>query len=394
MMKPAPTEEDVIDLQRLVYETTSEAILWLDGHGRVLRANPAARTLPWDVVERRLLSQWQRDPEIIAFRAELRARGRASIELRTDDRRLRILQIEGRSFRGETVVFLRDATARRLLEQEVSDLLRVATLGELTAAIVHDFGNVVAPIACLVEALGHEVKPNTRGGALVDELDGVTRHAVALLRQLLSFVRREPTRIERVEVSSIVEQMRPMLQRLVGPHIDLTLSLDEAAGAATVDRLHLERVVLNLVANARDAMPQGGRVTVRTHAVIADDARAEELSAPSHGAYVALTVSDEGAGMTEDVRARALDPFFSTKTDGRGSGLGLATAHRFAMQAGGSITVRSEVGDGTVVSLYLPRAAENGEETPKSSLVVSANGSGSNGSAGSACGGEGALRRA
>ena len=389
-MRTAPTEEDFLDLHRLVYETTSEAILWLDGFGRVLRANAAARAMPWDVVDRRLLEQWQRDPEIIAFRAELRARGRASIELRTDDARLRVLQVEGRSFRGDTVLFLRDATARRLLEEEVTDLLRVATLGELTAAIVHDFGNVIAPIACLVEALGNEVKDGSRAGQLVDELDAVSRHAVALLRQLLSFVRREPTRIEQIDVSAVVDQMRPMLQRLVGPDIDLVLALDEAAGAATVDRLHLERVVLNLVANARDAMPQGGRVTLRTHAVIADERRAEELGAPSHGAYVALTVSDEGVGMTEDVRARALDPFFSTKADGRGSGLGLATAHRFAMQAGGCISVRSEVGDGTVVALYLPRAAvstsDGDDETPRSSLVSPRNDAGARS--------EGALRRA
>jgi signal transduction histidine kinase len=149
-------------------------------------------------------------------------------------------------------------------------------------------------------------------------------------------------------------------------------------------------VVLNLVANARDAMPQGGRVTLRTHAVIADEARAEELASPSHGTFVALTVSDEGTGMTEDVRARALDPFFSTKTDGRGSGLGLATAHRFAMQAGGCITVRSEVGDGTIVSLYLPRAASSDEEAPKSSLVVAPRNDGSE--SGGATAGE--LRRA
>ena len=368
-MKPPPTEEDLLDLLRLVYETTPEAILWIDDHARVLRANPAARALPWEVVERRLLSQWQRDAEIIAFRAELRARGRASIELRTDDPRLRVLAIEGRSFRGTTVIFLRDATARRVLEREVSDLLRVATLGELAAAVVHDLGNVVAPISCIVEALGNEVQRGTRAAALVDELAGVTRHAVALWRQLLSFVRREPTRIERVDVSAVVAQMRPMLERLVGANVDLVFALDDAAGTALVDRLHLERVVLNLVANARDAMPEGGRITLRTHAVIADETRARELGAPSHGAFVALTVSDEGSGMTEDVRARALDPFFSTKTDGRGSGLGLATAHRFAMQAGGSITLRSEVGDGTVVSLYLTRAAEDGE-TP--SLIASA----------------------
>ena len=354
------TDHEPFDFQRLAVETSPSGIVWIADDGHVLYANPAARALPWSDVEEVLLARWSRDPELVSFREDLRTRGRASIELRLDraPQRGRCFSIEGRSFGDDHVLFVRDCTARRRLEEELADLRGVATLGEFTAAVVHDFGNLVTPMACITDALSREIGESNPAAPLVAELSLVSRRAVALLRHLLSFLRREPFLRQRVNVSQVIAEMLPLLTRLLGVNIEIVLSLDDAAGEALVDRLQLEHVILNLVANARDAMPRGGRITVRTHPVIVDETPSGDRACPGDRPYVALTVIDDGDGMPEDVRERALDPFFSTKASGQGTGLGLSSAHRFAVQAGGCITVRSEVGEGTAIALYLPRASE------------------------------------
>jgi signal transduction histidine kinase len=188
--------------------------------------------------------------------------------------------------------------------------------------------------------------------ALASELVSVSRLGTSLVREVLAFARCEPPLPEPTDVSKMVEELKGIVTRLVGDQVQVVTALDGAAGEVLVDRVQLEHIVLNLIANARDAMPDGGRLTLRTaNALVGYDDRAVE-GGLARGRYVMLTVADEGEGMSPEISARIFDPFFTTRKTG--TGLGLAKAMRFVRDAGGAISVRSEPGEGTAVTIYLP----------------------------------------
>jgi len=343
------------ELHRLVFESSPDAILCIDDHARVRQANLAARELPWSAVANSLLARWTRDPEVIAFRAELRARGRASLELFLEVLGVTWhLAIDGRAFGRDHVLFLREGQPRDG-EGTTDDKSR---MDSVAAAVAHDFANIVTPMVQIANLLAREVPEGSTAADLVHELILASQCATDLMRQLISFLRRDSSRLDELEVSAVVGNMGALLERLVGDEIELVLDLDPLVGATTANRVQLERVVLNLVANARDAMPSGGKLTLRTHLLLADEERAARMRCPRRGEYVVLTVTDEGTGIPEHVRDHLFEPFFTTKSDGRGTGLGLANARRFANQLGGCIEVRTEVGEGTTVSIYLPRVTQ------------------------------------
>ncbi len=367
-MQSAPHE--LVDVQRVSFEASRDAIVQLDEDGNVLHANEAA----FEVSElvSALLARWRSDPEVHAFRVELRARGCASMELHVDHaiNGVRSLSMHARTLGTTAVVLLRDVSDAALVMREVSvsriselelqELRGAATAGRFVTSLLHDLRNLVTPTSILSEALAHEVPSGSRGAQMVAELQLAVQQTASLVEQLRAFVRREPRPPQRVDIASVVKEVAPIVERLSGEAVELVLSVDAAAGETLVDRVEFERVILNLVANARDAMPHGGRITLRTHLVILDAAHAEKVSCPGAGAYVVLSVADEGTGMTDAVRARAFDALFSTKA--HGSGLGLASARAFAERHGGGIHLRSELGEGTIVSLYLPCVSEAEEE--------------------------------
>jgi nitrogen-specific signal transduction histidine kinase len=249
--------------------------------------------------------------------------------------------------------------SRGELQTELDRLRRVESLGYLTASVIHDFNNLLTPMVCLSAMLTRELEKGSRAGDMAAEIRETAERAAGLVRQMLSFVRRAPELPRRVAVGAVVSELRSLLGRVAGDRVEVVLAVDEDAGDVMTSREQLEQVLLNLAANARDAMPAGGRLFVSVTPV----ALAGEDGPGCHraGAYVAIRVSDTGTGMSPEVRERVFERFFTTKAQGDGNGLGLAAAHRFAKACGGCISVRSAEGAGTTITLCLPRA--DGEAT-------------------------------
>ena len=249
-----------------------------------------------------------------------------------------------------------DISQRKELEAQLRHSQKLEAVGQLAGGVAHDFNNLLTAITGYAESV-HQQLPS--GDPLRDDVGQVLRaadRAAALTRQLLAFGRRQVMQPRNLDLAQAVDELLAMLQRLLGESITLQHRRDQPGVFARVDRGQLEQVVLNLVLNARDAMGQGGCITLGTDAI--------EVAAPSStttdlepGRYAVLWVADTGCGMTPEVRARAFDPFFTTKPPGKGSGLGLSTVYGIVTQSGGSVRLVSAPGQGTTVWVYLPAAA-------------------------------------
>lgn len=253
---------------------------------------------------------------------------------------------------GQSIVVLRDVTQRRLVEERLGHAQRLETVGQLAGAVAHDFRNVIQAMSSSAALLEEHGDAGVR--ELAAEIVDAGRHGNALTRQLLSFARRDVRRPETLDLAEVASGMERLLVRVLGP--EHPLALDGAGPVPVVaDRAQLEQVILNLAANARDAMPGGGTVAIAIRLLDGDAARAlgSSLAAPRQAA---VEVRDTGVGMSAEVRARIFEPFFSTKPRGEGTGLGLATVHGIAEQSGGHVAVESAPGRGSAFRLFLPAA--------------------------------------
>jgi PAS domain S-box-containing protein len=254
------------------------------------------------------------------------------------------------------VVTARDVTERRRLEQELRQSQKMEAVGQLTGGLAHDFNNLLAGIGGSLEVLRLLLKQGR-----VEEFDrylisasGAVKRAAALTHRLLAFARRQTLDARPTDLNRLVADIEDLVRRTVGPAIALEVVGAAGLWSTLVDPNQLESALLNLCINARDAMPDGGRLTIETANRWLDESAAREQEVPP-GQYLALRVSDTGTGMTAEVVARAFDPFFTTKPLGQGTGLGLSMVYGFARQSGGQVRIYSEVGKGTTVCLYLPR---------------------------------------
>jgi two-component system cell cycle sensor histidine kinase/response regulator CckA len=340
-------------LHRLIFEDAPDAVLVLSRDGRVIDRNRAARTAAGRALAAVLEARVPR-PEVEAFRAEMEERGRAAAEISitSDLGRVHTLAIEGRSAGEDHVVHGRDVTDRRAQEAELRHLRAVELTGLVTASVVHDFNNLLTAILGASTLLARAVETAAPAQQLAREVLDSAQRAAALVQQIRVRTRGSLPRREPVSLVTAIQETRSLVERVAGDAVSLRLVLDDDAGAVIVDRQALDHVLLNLAANARDAMPGGGQLTIGAARVGIGHADLLDCQA---GDYVALTVTDEGSGMTPEVRERVFERFFTTKDAGHGTGLGLAEAHRFVTESGGCITVRSEPGQGTTVVLYLPR---------------------------------------
>ena len=256
---------------------------------------------------------------------------------------------EGFAFNG----FIRDLTDKIVAEAAHRQALKMEAVGQLTGGIAHDFNNLLAAIIPSLELARLRLGDNPTSKYLDSALRAAERGA-SLTRQLLSFARKQELAIERVEVNRLIEGIREMLPRTLGPTAQFETRLAGDAGAILTDPNQLELAILNLAINARDAMPDGGLLTIATAALDAETAH--ERWQLIGGDYIVIAVSDTGKGMTDEVRSRAFEPFYTTKGVGKGSGLGLSMVYGFVQQSGGSIAIDSELDRGTTVRLFLPRA--------------------------------------
>ncbi len=261
------------------------------------------------------------------------------------------IRFEGRR---AALVLAHDVTDRLRLEERLSQAEKMEAVGRLAGGVAHDFNNLLTVISGYTEILLS--RPETTGREQLGEIAHAAEQAAALTRQLLAFSRRQVLHPVVLDLNEIVAGMEPMVRRIIGD--DVNVGVRMAAGLPTVeaDRAQIERVILNLAANARDAMPHGGRLTIETGSVELDEDYVASRGEGTAGPNVLLAVSDTGVGMSEEVQRHLFEPFFTTKGPGAGTGLGLATVFGVVKQSGGSIYVYSEENRGTTFKIYLPAA--------------------------------------
>jgi PAS domain S-box-containing protein len=247
-----------------------------------------------------------------------------------------------------------DITDRSVLELQLHQAQKMEAVGRLAGGVAHDFNNLLTVILGEVELMQLELPPPQEINQALLEIRNAGERAVGLTRQLLAFSRRQLVEPTIFRVNDLVTEMGKMLQRLIGEDLELVLRVAPDPGAVKADRGQVEQVLVNLAVNARDAMPDGGTLTIETQEIQLDEDYAREHAGVTPGDYIALVVSDTGTGMTPEVQARIFEPFFTTKEPGKGTGLGLATCYGIVKQAGGHLAVYSEVGHGATFKVYLP----------------------------------------
>lgn len=279
-----------------------------------------------------------------------------------------ILNTEGRV--ENVVIVNRDITARRQLEGQFHQAQKMEAVGRLSGGIAHDFNNLLGVITGYSEVMQEQLEPNHPLRICVDEVLGAARRAAELTRQLLVFSRQQVLEPRVLNLNVVMSDMEKMLCRMIGEDIELTTRLDPELGRVKADVSQIEQTIMNLAVNARDAMPQGGKLTIETRNQEIDPAFAQSHSFPvRQGSYVLLSVTDTGVGMDSVTQSRIFEPFYTTKEKGKGTGLGLSTVYGVVKQSGGYIDVVSEPGHGATFRVYLPSVEEPIEPKPSAPSV-------------------------
>jgi PAS domain S-box-containing protein len=270
-----------------------------------------------------------------------------------------------------------DVTERRVLEDQFRQAQKMEAVGRLAGGVAHDFNNLLMVISGYTEVILAKLEPNHPLQEKARSIQQAADRATTLTRQLLAFSRKQLLELKVVDVNAIVEDMERLLRPLIGETVELATNLTPEAGHIRADAGQLEQVLMNLVVNAKDAMPSGGKLTIQTQNVVVDENHHRGQTFIRPGQYVTLSVSDTGTGMDKETQSRIFEPFFTTKEKGKGTGLGLSTVYGIVKQSGGYVMVQSERGHGTTFNIYLPRveattdihaapvlrAAEGGSET-------------------------------
>jgi len=362
------------ELFRLISENAADMIVLVDAEGHYLyhspsyekvlgyttqelqSAPPLSHVHPEDHAKIREASQQ-------AFRGE----GGRRIEYRArhKDGTWRLLEstantvpnAEGRV--EKLVVVTRNITERKRLEEQFRQAQKMEAVGRLSGGIAHDFNNLLGVIIGYGEILREKLLESDPLRTSADEILRAGHRAADLTRQLLAFSRQQVLEPRVLDLNSVVSDLERMLRRLIGEDIELTGALDPSLGTVRADQGQIEQAIVNLVVNARDAMPNGGKLIVETANIEMDDVFVRRYPYPVQpGRYVRITVSDTGTGMDSATQARIFEPFFTTKPKGHGTGLGLSMVYGVVKQSGGYIDVYSEPGIGTTFKIYLPRVDE------------------------------------
>ncbi len=357
--------------QGAILEAAHDAIMTLDPHLNIREFNPAAEqmfgVLRLNMVgrsiemllpaaerepQRQALSQYMTTGEGPLARRQLELTG-----LRSDGAEfpieVTVVRI-GSDARPEMTVFVRDITERRALEEQLRQSQKLEAIGRLAGGVAHDFNNILMSIMGSADLLLMELGRDDPARGEATEIKQSVQRGAGLTRQLLAFSRRQATRQQLFAPGDVVTGMETMLRRLIGPEIEFEIVRDEQPTMVMADPAQIEQVLLNLVVNARDAMPEGGRLSVRIEEVELDAATAMAHAEGRTGRYARLSVSDTGTGIDEQTRAKLFEPFFTTKEQGKGTGLGLSIVYGIVKQSLGYITVVSEVGRGATFLIYLP----------------------------------------
>jgi len=344
--------------QKLREMVPDEADGWAELYGGVLRTGVPIR------FERELVATG-RHLELAAFRIEPASRRQVAVLFQDITARKRA-EAALQHLNETLEIRIAEAIAeRKHAEEALRQSQKMEAVGQLTGGIAHDFNNLLTGIIGSLELLEVRLRQGRTSEIhrYVGAAQGASKRAAALTHRLLAFSRRQTLDPRPTDVNRLVMDMEELIRRTVGPQITLEVVTAVGLWQALIDASQLESALLNLCINARDAMPEGGRITIETANKWLDDHAAKERDLPP-GQYLSLCVTDTGSGMTPDVIARAFDPFFTTKPIGQGTGLGLSMVYGFVRQSGGQVRIYSELGCGTTMCLYLPRHYGNSSEIP------------------------------
>jgi len=364
------------DLLEAVVEGTTEAVYARDREGRYIFGNLAARRL-LGCAERELVGRT--DDEFFSPESAQRIRESDQEVLRTGVAHTQdqTLELNGvpRAFLAKkspykdaagTVVgvlgIALEVTERRKMEEELRKSQRMESIGTLAGGVAHDFNNILTVIKGYSQLLLERANGSARDQ--LAQIDTAADKAASLTRQLLAFSRQQVMQPKVVSLNQIVTDMQKMLQRLIGEDIDFSVNLAADLGSVLADPGQIEQVIMNLAANARDAMPRGGKLIIATRNVELNDRSKLRDLMPAGGRFVVLEVADNGIGMDAETQSHIFEPFFTTKPLGKGTGLGLSTVYGITKQSGGYITVESNSGGGSTFRMYFPLIAKPAESAP------------------------------
>jgi PAS domain S-box-containing protein len=274
-----------------------------------------------------------------------------------------VATLAGREEDAECVSFVVDVSERKQLELQLRQAQKMEAIGRLAGSISHDFNNLLAVVLGYSDVVLDALPSDHPAVKKVEMIRKAGTSAADLTRQLLAFSRQQMVQPRVLNLKDIVEGTYRLLSRLIGEDIQVSISLEPSLGCVKADPGHIEQVLVNFIVNARDAMPQGGRLTIEARNVVLDGSYVDAHTPVIPGPYVMLAVEDEGCGMDRETQSRIFDPFFTTKELGKGTGLGLATVYGIVKQSGGYIWVYSELRKGTIFKVYLPRVEQRAQET-------------------------------
>ena len=336
---------------KLLIENNADGIVVIDRSGTVLFVNPAAERI-FNRPAAKLIGSPIGVPVLVGETTEITLMRPGAEPLDTE---MRVVETTW-SGKPALVASLRDITTRRLTEERLRQAQKMEAVGQLTAGIAHDFNNLLTVAAGNLELLHCKLSSQPELRKSIDAALGALLRAEKLTAQLLAFSRKQRLAPRPIDVNRVLIGMEDLLRRTVGDTIELRYAMATALPPALADGNQLETALLNLVLNARDAMPDGGALTLETSMVDLDMGYLQEHPESGPGRYITVSVTDTGKGMPPDVLKHVFEPFFSTKEPGRGTGLGLAMVDGFVSQSGGHVRIESAPGEGTRVTLHLPVA--------------------------------------
>jgi PAS domain S-box-containing protein len=358
-----------------------DAIIISDAGGRILRLNPAAAKLFGHAVD---TLQGRNVRVLMPGDMAARHDGFLRHHLETGEKRIIGIGRDVQGLRADGAVFplhlsvgradidgevtfvaiLHDLSRRKASEEAAARSQRMDAIGQMTGGIAHDFNNLLTVVIGNLELLEMSETQEKARALITDALEAAELGA-DLTSRLMVFARKSTLRSEVIDLNQVVEQSLSLLKRTIGAKVTITPNLASGLWPARTDQTQIQTAVLNLALNAQDAMPHGGRIVIETRNISLDDRYVAQEIGVAPGDYIRVSVSDTGEGMSDEVRNRAMEPFFTTKPVGKGTGLGLSMVYGLVKQSGGHVTIYSEPGKGTTISLYFPAVdKESGAETP------------------------------
>jgi PAS domain S-box-containing protein len=366
------------ELFQLISENAADMIAVVDANGERLYNSPSyARVLGYtaeDLQKTSPLEQIHADDLPMVLDAAKEAKGsgvgrRIEYRMRRKDGEWVVLESTASPIRNaagnveKLVIVNRDISERRHLELQLRQSQKMDAIGRLSGGVAHDFNNLLGVIIGYSEVLQDQIKEGDRLRVCVDQILQAGKRAASLTRQLLAFSRQQVLEPKVLLLNGVVGDMEKMLRRLIGEDVELATKLDTKLGKVRADQGQIEQVIMNLAVNARDAMPEGGQLSIETCNTEIDEVFIKRYPYPVQtGPYILLTVSDTGTGMDDVTKQRIFEPFFTTKEKGKGTGLGLSMVYGVVKQSNGYIDVFSTVGKGTTFKIYLPRIDQEPEE--------------------------------